>query len=264
MPRSAPIQVVHHTYSRQDAHKTIANISEIWIHHTHESDIPEGWLAGARGFVAEMASLGGVPLPTLDDLDIAMADLTSSLTDALGRLTDTQVESLLAASWRFFPTMRLLNEHRTGTVAHLHASAGLPKAPIARAEVGWRGVKGDVQRSRVHHGRPWQALCLWSTEAIDALRDQGHPIAPGNAGENITVAGIGAGSFRPGAQFRVGGVRGFLTAYTLPCSKNAQWFTDGRYEAMHHHNGPLSRVYAMVTHPGTIEVGDAFELFTDR
>ena len=264
MARTASIVVGHHVYTAQDARKTLENLDELWRHHVHESSVPEGWLAGARGFVAEMASLGGVALPRLDDVDSAMTALCSSLTSRSSEFVHGQWEALMAAMWRFFPTMRMLEHERIGTVAHLHASKGLPKAAIESADVTWRGIDGDVQTSRVHHGRPWQALCLWSTEAIGALAASGHPIAPGCAGENLTIAGIAPESFRPGAHFRIGTVRGFLSAYTLPCSKNSRWFVDGDYSAMHHENGPFSRVYAMVTVPGRIRVGDAFEMFTDR
>jgi MOSC domain-containing protein YiiM len=160
--------------------------------------------------------------------------------------------------------MRLLSDEHTGVVAHLHASKGLPKKPIDTASIGWRGIEGDVQSSRVHHGRPWQALCVWSTDAIDSLRAQGHPIAPGFAGDNITVSGISADAFRPGAHFRIGAVRGFFSAYTIPCSKNNEWFQNKNIMAMSHTQGNFSRIYAMVTHTGTISVGDTFELFTDR
>lgn len=264
MGTRVPITVGNYTYSAQDARKTIENLATIWSHHTHESTIPEGWLAGARGFVAEMASLGGVPLPTLDNVDTAIASLTSSLTDSYSTFDALRIEAVLAAMWRFFPTMRMLDQHHVGTIAHLHASKGLPKKAITTASITWRGVTGDVQTSRVHHGRPWQALCVWSTDAIEFLQKQGHPIAAGYAGENITIAGIPADAFRPGAQFRCGEVRGFFTAYTLPCSKNKQWFLNNEFNHMHHENGPLSRLYAMVTHTGNISVGDTIELFSDR
>lgn len=264
MGTRASISVGNYTYSAQDARKTIENLATLWSHHTHESTIPEGWLAGARGFVAEMASLGGVSLPALDNVDTAIDALTESLCEAYPKFDAQHLEALLAAMWRFFPTMRMLDQHHVGTVAHLHASKGLPKKPIDTATITWRGVTGDVQTSRVHHGRPWQALCVWSTEAIETLRSHGHPISAGYAGENITVSGIPAEAFRPGAQFRCGDVRGFLTAYTLPCSKNSQWFLNKEFHHMHHEHGPLSRVYAMVTHIGDINIGDTFELFSDR
>ena len=264
MAQRAPVTVGNHHYTAQDARRTVGCIAELWRAHTHVSAVPEGWLAGARGFVAEMASLAGVALPPLDNLDSAFAALDAAVNDRYDSLTDPQVESILAAMWRFYPTMRLLDHEHTGTVAHMHASKGLPKKPVDSAVIGWSGVEGDVQSSRVHHGRPWQALCIWSTDAIDTLRAAGHPIAPGFAGENITVSGIPAGAFRPGAQFRVGSVRGFVTDYAWPCSQNKAWFADGDFMAMCHETTDLSRVYAMVTATGTVSVGDTFELFTDR
>jgi MOSC domain-containing protein YiiM len=264
MASRASITVGNYTYSAQDAHKTLSMLEEIWSYYTHESQIPEGWLAGTRGFIAEMCSLGGVPLPALENVDAAFTSMTAALDAKYDELTDGQREALLAAAWRFFPTMRLLSHEHTGVVAHLHASKGLPKKPIDTATIGWRGIEGDVQSSRVHHGRPWQALCIWSTDAIDSLRAQGHPIAPGFAGDNITISGIPADAFRPGAHFRIGTVRGFFSAYTIPCSKNNEWFQNKNIMAMSHTQGNFSRIYAMVTHTGTISVGDTCELFTDR
>jgi MOSC domain-containing protein YiiM len=264
MASRASITVGNYTYSAQDAHKTLSMLEEIWSYYTHESQIPEGWLAGTRGFIAEMCSLGGVPLPALENVDTAFTSMTAALDAKYDELTDGQREALLAAAWRFFPTMRLLSHEHTGVVAHLHASKGLPKKPIDTATIGWRGIEGDVQSSRLHHGRPWQALCIWSTDAIDSLRAQGHPIAPGFAGDNITISGIPANAFRPGAHFRIGAVRGFFSAYTIPCSKNNEWFQNKNIMAMSHTQGNFSRIYAMVTHTGTISVGDTCELFTDR
>lgn len=264
MTRRASITVGNYIYSAQDALKTLSMLDEIWSYYTHESQIPEGWLAGTRGFLAEISSLGGITLPALENVDAAFTAVTSSLVAKYDALTDEQIEALLASAWRFFPTMRLLSHEHTGVVAHLHASKGLPKKPIDTASIGWKGIDGDVQSSRVHHGRPWQALCVWSIDALDALRAQGHPIAPGFAGDNITVSGIPADAFRPGAHFRIGAVRGFFSAYTIPCSQNNAWFQNNNIMAMSHTKGPHSRIYAMVTRTGDIRVGDTFELFSDR
>lgn len=264
MARAESITVGNYVYSAQDAQKTISKLDEIWQHHTHESSIPEGWLAGARGFLAEMSSLGGIKLPSLDNVDSAFTALTKALIAKYKELTNPQIESLLAAAWRFYPTMRLLTVEHTGVVAHLHASKGLPKKAIDHAAIGWKGVEGDVQSARAHHGRPWQALCIWSTDTIERLQAEGHPIAPGYAGENITVSGIPATALRPGAHFRIGGVRGFLTAYAIPCSQNNDWFLNADFMRMSHERGDDSRLYAMVTKTSEISVGDTFELFTDR
>ncbi len=145
-----------------------------------------------------------------------------------------------------------------GAVMGLHVSdGGVPKQPVEAAEVGRRGLVGDRQASRKHHGRPLQALCLWSSDVIDALRAEGHPIAPGLAGENVTISGIDWPTIRPGAQLRIGEVLAELSAWATPCSKNADWFADRDFGRMDHDRHPgWSRIYAWVRQPGTIRAGD--------
>lgn len=146
-----------------------------------------------------------------------------------------------------------------GTVAGLFRSdGGVPKLPIDEAVVGWRGVAGDKQAARVHHGRVWQALCVWSLDVIDALHAEGHPIAPGRAGENITISGLDWPALRPGVLLRIGGVTAELSAYATPCKKNAAWFVGGDFERMGHERHPgTSRIYATVLETGTVRPGDA-------
>ena len=264
MVTSASIQVGNYTYSAEDARNTIAALGNLWSEHRHDSDIPEGWLSGARGFLAEIAGGLGLAMPDLVDLDRGFTDLTADVMAAYSRLDPMAVADVLETMWRFFPTMRVLDHEHHGTIASLHAGRGLPKPAVASAHVDWGGMAGDIQRSRKHHGRPWQALCIWSSDAISQLQSLGHPIEPGFAGENICVAGIPATAFRPGAQFVAGSVRGFLTSYTWPCSQNAGWFAERDFMAMAHTRGNLSRLYAMVTTPGDLTPGDSFTLFTDR
>ena len=145
----------------------------------------------------------------------------------------------------------------TGEVVQLNVSkGGLPKLPVDAVQVGWRGVEGDSQKTRVHHGRPWQALCLWSLEVIEMLQAEGHPIAPGLAGENITVRGLEWADVRAGVRLRVGTVLCEISAYALPCYQNTEWFLGGDFERMHHERGPVSRMYATVLEPGAIAIGD--------
>lgn len=264
MAKAESITVGNYVYTTTDANRTLLCLNEIWQHHIHESVVPEGWLAGARGCIAELASLAGTPLPSLDDVDSAFQVLGETISHRIDTLVPAQKEALLAAMWRFFPTMRLLTIEHTGVVAHLHASKGLPKKSIDHAIIGWRGIEGDVQSSRVHHGRPWQALCIWSTDSLERLQNEGHPIQHGYAGENITVSNIPAQALRPGAHFQIGTVRGFLTSYSIPCKQNKDWFADGDFMRMSHERGADSRVYAMVTRTGEISVGDTVQLFTDR
>lgn len=181
------------------------------------------------------------------------------------------LESDLAATWKSWTAAGAvlraagqLPNRSEGIVAQLSVSpGGLPKLAVKSAEVTWRGMKGDRQATRVHHGRPWQALCIWSTEVIDEFKRQGHSLEPGRAGENITISGLPWAEVRAGVRLRVGDVLCEVSAYTLPCTTNKPWFVNGDFNVMHHERGPVSRVYATVLEPGRITVGDAAVLEPD-
>ena len=146
----------------------------------------------------------------------------------------------------------------TGTVAQVNVSAGgVPKTPVDRAGVGRRGLDGDRQKVRRHHGRPWQALCLWSAEVIARLAAEGHPIAPGSAGENLTIAGIDWTAMRPGIRMQVGTALIETSLWALPCKQTAPWFTGGEFARMHHERERgVSRIYAWVLREGEVAAGD--------
>jgi MOSC domain-containing protein YiiM len=216
-----------HTFTQTDAERTLANFDDLW----HE-------LALGRDATV-------------------LAPLRPEFTGDTG----TDLARVWAALEAAGPALRAAGQlpaTATGTVAALHRSdGGVPKLPVDRVEVGWRGVEGDRQATRKHHGRPWQALCLWADEVIDAFAAAGHPIARGLAGENVTLRGLAWADVRPGIRLRLGTVLCEVSAFALPCSKNAAWFTGGRFDVMHHRHGPVSRAYATVIEPGVIAVGDA-------
>lgn len=146
----------------------------------------------------------------------------------------------------------------TGRVAHLNIGAGgVPKGPVDAFSVTWSGPTGDRQHTRRHHGRPFQALCLWSLDVIESLQAEGHPIGPGSAGENVTVAGVDWAALRPGVILTVGSVRAGISSYAIPCSQNRAWFADGDFNRIRHDRHPgASRLYATVLQPGDVVVGD--------
>ena len=145
-----------------------------------------------------------------------------------------------------------------GTVVQVSASAGgVPKHEVPGAAVGHAGLAGDRQADRRHHGRPFQALCLWSAEVIGELASAGHPIAPGAAGENLTVAGVDWSSLRPGARLRVGTALAEVSFSAVPCAKQARWFTDGDFRRIDHDRNPhWTRWYAWVREPGEVSRSD--------
>lgn len=146
----------------------------------------------------------------------------------------------------------------SGSVGQVNSSGGgVPKLSVGSATVDRHGIVGDVQAARKHHGRPWQAVCLYSQEVIDSFRDDGHPIEAGSSGENITVVGLDWASIRPGLQVSIGDVRLRISAPAVPCSKNNRWFSDGDSTRMSHDLHPgWSRWYGDVLVGGKIADGD--------
>jgi len=145
-----------------------------------------------------------------------------------------------------------------GRVAQVSASGGgVPKVALDRAAIGHRGVEGDRQHDTKHHGRPFQALCLWSSEVIAGLVDEGHPIGAGSAGENLTLEGLDWAALRPGARLRIGTALAEISLPAVPCAKQAQWFADGDFSRLAHEVRPEGvRWYAWVREPGEVAPGD--------
>jgi MOSC domain-containing protein YiiM len=150
-----------------------------------------------------------------------------------------------------------------GTVAQIAVSdGGVPKLAVDRAVVTTLGILGDRQRDTEHHGGPLRALCLYSLEVIERLQGEGHPIAPGSAGENVTVQGIDWAMVTPGTRLLLGPeVEAEVTRYTTPCATNARWFADGDFTRILQSRHPgWSRVYARVLVEGVLTTGDRVEV----
>ena len=153
--------------------------------------------------------------------------------------------------------------HRTGTITQISANGGgVNKQSIDEAHVGYRGVQGDRQSNRKHHGRVWQALCLYSQEIIERLQAEGNPIHPGNVGENVTVAGLDWAVLRPGTIIKLGAeVVIELSASATPCAHNTPYFVNGNFNRMNHDHHPgWGRLYASVLVDGVIRRGDSVEV----
>lgn len=136
---------------------------------------------------------------------------------------------------------------------------GVPKLAVESARVTPLGLAGDTQRDRRFHGGPDRALCLYSLECIERLRAEGHPIAPGCAGENVTIRGLDWAAVQPGRRYALGeAVVIEIASYTAPCRNIAACFADGRFNRISQKLRPgESRVYARVLHTGVLSVGDA-------
>lgn len=149
-----------------------------------------------------------------------------------------------------------------GRIASIQLSGGgAPKRPVPEAEIARGGLAGDRQRDLRYHGGPLRAVSLFSAEVIAALQAEGHPIAPGSTGENLTVAGLPWSRVVPGSELTVGDIRLRVESYAAPCEAIATSFAGRAFTriAQKLHPG-WSRVYASVLSPGRVKVGDAVEL----
>ncbi len=138
------------------------------------------------------------------------------------------------------------------------SDGGVPKLPVARARVTVLGLEGDRQRTPVIHGGPLRAVCLFSAEVIERLQAEGHPIRPGAAGENLTLAGLRWEALGPGSRLRIGeAVELEVTSFTVPCSTIAGAFVDrNAYRIAHQRHPGESRLYARVLTEGEVRTGD--------
>lgn len=215
-------------WSTADLRGTAAALDEWWDLLT--ADVPPEVVAELTGVTAGA--------DTAEDIEAALRDLSRA-----GR----QVHA------RGFGASRA-----EGRVAGIFVSdGGVPKSGLSVADVDARGVAGDRQAKRKYHGRVWQALSLWSAEVVAALQADGHPIAPGAAGENLSVADLDWAALRPGVHLHVGGVLAEISMPVTPCRQIAGCFKDGDPWRIGHRRGPgRTRWYATVVQPGRIRVGD--------
>jgi MOSC domain-containing protein YiiM len=246
-------------YTRQDAQGTFRSLGAWWQQLTAGRDAAVAWPV-ARQSIDELEQRLGVEVAATDPI-VALTRLgklaerdadPDVLAVALARLHEA-TDALRAAG--------ALPARAQGTVAQLNTSdGGVPKQPVDAVDVDLTGVVGDRQAVRRHHGRPWQALCLWSADVIDDLAAEGHPIAPGRAGENVTIRGLPWADVRAGVRLQMGEVLADVSVFALPCTTNAGWFLGRDFNRMHHERGPVSRVYASVRRGGRIATGDVVVL----
>lgn len=145
-----------------------------------------------------------------------------------------------------------------GRIVSINVSdGGVPKTPVPEAQVTASGLAGDRQRDLVHHGGPDRAVCLIAQEVIDELAADGHPIAPGTSGDNLTLVGIDPAALAPGVRLRIeGGVLLEITAAAAPCSNIRASFHDADVSRLDARKDPArARWYARVLSPGRLAAG---------
>jgi MOSC domain-containing protein YiiM len=154
---------------------------------------------------------------------------------------------------------------KAGRVLQISVSqGGVPKLPIAAAELTAGGVGGDAQRFPDIHGGPERAVCLFAVEVIRHLQREGHPVVPGALGENLTTEGLEWARVEAGTYLLVADAALLqITRPAAPCKTIAACFTDGNFSRISHLRHPgESRVYARVLAPGPVATGDPIRLMT--
>jgi MOSC domain-containing protein YiiM len=249
------IEIGQYRYTETDARRTLMNLAPWWELLAVGRDATSLWPIASRLAASMSAQLGIDTDPAVDLDQLSQLSMKADLAQ-LPMLLATMLTAIDQAG----DTLRQHGQMpttRRGSVHQLSSSkGGVPKLPIDSIEVDFGGFVGDKQETRLHHGRPWQALCLWSNEVVDTFAGAGHPIFVGAAGENISTVGIDWTVVGPGVRLRIGSVLCEASMWALPCKKNADWFIGGDFSVMHHDRGPISRMYATVLEPGRIAAGD--------
>jgi len=158
----------------------------------------------------------------------------------------------------------------TGSILQINISpGGVPKRPIAEAEVTTDGIRGDSWAHPQIHGGPNQAVLLITSEGIGQLIAQGYPVFPGALGENLTTLGLDRRQMRIGQRYRVGDVMLEITKMRSPCAtldvygssiKHAVYDAQVKAGDASSPRWGLAGFYARVLRGGTVRLKDIIEL----
>jgi MOSC domain-containing protein YiiM/GNAT superfamily N-acetyltransferase len=147
-----------------------------------------------------------------------------------------------------------------GRVLQVNSSpGGVPKHPVdGPVHVGVFGLQGDGHRDDTVHGGPHRAVCLFAVEAIRRVAAEGHPIAPGSCGENLTTEGVELAELPIGTRLAIGDRLVLeLASPDGPCSTIQGVFSDRRFSRIDIRLHPTdSRMYARVLVEGQVQAGD--------
>ena len=145
----------------------------------------------------------------------------------------------------------------SATVAQINVSdGGMPKLPVAEARVTINGLIGDRQKHTQFHGGPKRAVCIYSEELYEWLRDS-HEIdlTSGQLGENFTTRGLNLGGLKPSDRLSVGDCVIEITGVRIPCNQLRKWDED-LPELIVGRSGWVAKVIL----EGTVRSGDPIRL----
>ena len=144
-----------------------------------------------------------------------------------------------------------------GTLTQVNVSeGGMPKLPVPAAKVARDGVEGDWQKNRKYHGGPNRAVCIFSEELYEWLRDKGIDLKNGSVGENFTTRGLELNQLNKGDRLRIGDACIIeITDVRIPCSSLKKWDAD-LPELIVGRSGWVAKVIE----EGEVKPGDSIEM----
>jgi MOSC domain-containing protein YiiM len=144
-----------------------------------------------------------------------------------------------------------------GTLVQVNTSnGGMPKLPVLQARVTKEGLEGDWQKNRKYHGGPDRAVCVYSEELYEWLREAGIDVSAGGIGENFTTRGVDLQKLARGDRLRVGRECVIeITKVRVPCSQLKKWDAD-LPELIVGRSGWVAKV----VEEGVVKPGDSIEV----
>lgn len=132
---------------------------------------------------------------------------------------------------------------------------GTKKENVGRADLQVAcGIIGDA-----HAGKWHRQVSLLGAESISKMAKKGAKVGPGDFAENITTQGIDLPRLSIGAKIKLGQtVRLEITQIGKKCHKRCEIFEQVGDCIM-----PREGIFAKVTTPGRIKVGDVIEVLND-
>ena len=133
---------------------------------------------------------------------------------------------------------------------------GTQKANVPEAKLRTSfGIIGDA-----HAGNWHRQVSLLAAESIDKMLAKGAKVSPGDFAENITTEGLNLLKLSTGDKLKLGeSVELEITQFGKQCHSRCEIFEQVGDCIM-----PREGVFAKVTAPGRIKVGDVIEVTTDN